>query len=404
MRIAIDATPIGVKTTDKGGIYRYVWGLLSGLTKIDSSNEYVAFFNFFRRSHLPHFNKASSYLNNKGFNIRKASIPSRIWNLDIIPADIFTGRIDVYHGLFSVVPPLIKGKIVVTIHDLRSIYFKESFNQEWIDILKQKDNDIFFECLKDYECRINFFKEMRKRLKRSAKRSDLIITPSRFSKQNIAELLDVPEGKIRIIYHGISPILYKREDTNRKKEVLRKYRISRRFLLYVGKIDPLKNLLLLMDVFKRVRENLDVNLVMVGPKGWFYHVIKKRIDELDLGRYVMATDFISDEELSILYKEAAVFILPSLYEGFGIPVIEAMACGTPVVCSNVCCLPEVVQDAGILVDPHSIEGFVEAATQVIKDRQLRRRLTKRGLLRAKEFSWEKTASETLKVYKEAYQS
>jgi glycosyltransferase involved in cell wall biosynthesis len=193
--------------------------------------------------------------------------------------------------------------------------------------------------------------------------------------------------------------------------VRQKYDLPERFILYVGTIEPRKNLTALLEAYAALMERLsvcdlrpalsDVRLVIVGKKGWLYEGFFRRLHELGLEDRVLFTGYVPDEDLPAIYSAADLFVFPSLYEGFGLPVLEAMACGTPVIASNASSLPEVAGEAGIMIAPHDVRGLAEAMERLLMDKQLRAELRARGLERAKQFTWERAAAMTLEVYQDA---
>ena len=155
----------------------------------------------------------------------------------------------------------------------------------------------------------------------------------------------------------------------------------------------------LVEAFKLIKEEFpEYKLVIVGELSWFYEVLMKKIERLKLQKDIIFTGYLEDQTLCCFYQNASIFVFPSLYEGFGIPVLEAMACGTPVVASNVCSLPEVVKDNGILVNPYDVEDIANGIYKVLKDNNLRQKLIKKGLCYVKDFSWEKSAQKHIEVY------
>jgi glycosyltransferase involved in cell wall biosynthesis len=183
--------------------------------------------------------------------------------------------------------------------------------------------------------------------------------------------------------------------------VLERYQLSQPYILYVGSIEPRKNLLRLLQAYARLRKDLPGwKLVLVGARNaWKSTPISEEMRKLNLAPWVQLTGYIPEEDLPALYNGAGLFAFPSLYEGFGLPVLEAMACGTPVITSNVSSLPEVAGDAALLVDPYNVEEIAAAMVNVLSDQELSEDLHRRGLERSKEFSWERTAQQTLEVYK-----
>ena len=183
--------------------------------------------------------------------------------------------------------------------------------------------------------------------------------------------------------------------------VCNRYGIRRPFVLCVGAQQSRKNLPRLVAAFARLRADLPTSrLVIVGPTLWRYDGLQEQIQSLGLDDAVQVLGYVPDKDLPALYSAADVFVFPSLYEGFGLPILEAMACGTPVVCSNSTSLPEVANDAALLIEPHDVDGMAGAMQRVLRDADLRVMLRKSGLKRAQDFSWERAAQETVAVYRQ----
>jgi len=231
------------------------------------------------------------------------------------------------------------------------------------------------------------------------KKAEKIITISNYSKRDLIECLKIPEEKIRVIYLGVDHQIFKPSS--------KKIKFNFPYLLFVGSEQPRKNFPLLLRAFKKIREERkfkDLKLIKVGKAGGREADFRKKtikvIKELNLTQEVIFAEFIPTEDLVVYYSNAQCLILPSLYEGFGLPSIEAMACGCPVIVSNRTALPEIVGEAGIIVDPANFEEIAGAIEKVILDKELKEVLKEKGFRRAQEFSWEKTGQETLKVYQE----
>jgi glycosyltransferase involved in cell wall biosynthesis len=229
--------------------------------------------------------------------------------------------------------------------------------------------------------------------------ADAIIAVSRHTKRDIIELYGAPAQKIHVIYEGIderfSPV-----DAAGVKAVRQKYGIERPYLLMVGTLEPRKNHGAALRSLARLKaEGFPHCLVIAGGHGWLFDPIQSLVGELGLVADVIFTGRVPDEDLPALYSGADCFLMPSLYEGFGFPVLEAMACGTPVVCSNVSSLPEVAGDAALLVAPSDVQGMHLAIERLVNDPKLRQELSRRGLAQSSQFSWRRAAEETLDIYR-----
>lgn len=365
MRIAIDASTISTQ----GGPRTYVLGLLEALLKFDQENEYTIFYN--DRSHLGRFPGA-----------REVVLPgkkplARLWREHLLlPAACRRERIDLLHCPKSAIPFRSPCPVVVTLHDLIP--------------LKHPETEKFAAQL-----------YWRLQIPIAARRSDFIITDSEHARNEIMADFNVPAERIRAIMLGFDPAMGGKQDQPTGRKVLDRYNLPDDYILYVGTIQPRKNLATLIEAFHLLKRDRSVphKLVIVGRKGWLYDQLFKRIRELGLDNEILFTGFVPDEELPFIYGQAAAFVYLSLFEGFGLPPLEAMACGVPVITSNTTSLPEVVGDAGMTLPPTDVGRVSEALRQILGDEALAKTMRQKGLKRARLFSWEATARETLGVYK-----
>jgi len=229
---------------------------------------------------------------------------------------------------------------------------------------------------------------------------DKIITISECTKKDIVKFYKIPEDKIKVILLAPDPI-YQPLSHDIIAPILSKYGVCAPYILYVGSLEPRKNIQTLIQGFANIKKRgLNHKLIIVGNKKWEYSKLIRIVAESGLHNDVIFTGYLPDEDLPALYNGADLFVYPSLYEGFGLPPLEAMACGTPVITSNTSSLPEVVGNAGIKVDPQDVDQLSDAIYHVLTDENLRLSLIEKGLERSKQFSWERTATETWKVYDE----
>lgn len=400
MKICIEATPIGIKTTDRGGVYRYISSLIEGLSAIDHRNEYTLFYNFFRREHARFFRENTDALKvGDNFSVRISRFPNRLQRIMEPPAELLAGRFDVFHGCFDHLRPILSGKGVVTIHDIRYLEeIDDPYNSRWIDIIRASSPTPDFH-INDLLNRQRLFSHLRADIKKTIGRSAIVITVSEFSKKRIIDKLGTPPEKVRVIYHGVDR-QFVPQGQDAVKNVLQKYRITAPYVLYTGKFEPLKNIERILEAFQKVAFRADIRLVMAGPVNWFYYVVRRKVSELKIEDRVVFTDFVPNDEMAGLYSGASVFVSPSLYEGFGLPLLEAMACGVPVVTSNICSIPEVVGDAAVFADPYSADDIAGAVTMCLENEGLRADLVRKGMDRVRSFTWEDTARRTLRVYSE----
>ncbi|HYN87615.1 MAG TPA: glycosyltransferase family 1 protein [Ardenticatenaceae bacterium] len=234
----------------------------------------------------------------------------------------------------------------------------------------------------------------------AARQATRIIAVSETSKRDIVRLLGAPEEKVSVIYEAAGPAFRRRPEAE-VAEVLRRHSLRRPYILYVGTIEPRKNLVRLVRAYARLRASgRREMLVLVGALGWGYEPLFAEIERLGIGDSIVHLGFVPQEELVALYNGAALFVFPSLYEGFGLPPLEAMACGTPVITSSTSACAELAGDAAVLVDPSDETALADAMGRVLGDATLREELSARGLIHAGKFSWQLTAAQTMKVYSE----
>jgi len=265
--------------------------------------------------------------------------------------------------------PLIHPRSVVTVHDLGYIYYPQAhrpFDRLYLDLSTRFNASV----------------------------ASQIIADSEATKNDLVQEYRVPEERITVVYPGcnLEPVI----DESGWGRVRERYHLPDEYILHLGTLHPRKNILRLLEAFQSLtRDFPDLHLVLAGKKGWLYKEILYKAE--GLGGRVHFPGYIASEDLPLLLRGARLFILPSLYEGFGFPILEAMAAGTPVVCSNASALPEVAGDAALLFDPHDVETMTEASKRVLENEGLRAELVERGLERVKVFSWERCARETLSV-------
>lgn len=292
-----------------------------------------------------------------------------------LPRILRRHRIDLLHSPHFVLPLFGPCATVATIHDVIYLACKED--------------------LPSWAGRVYY----RGMMAASARKADRIITVSEFSKADIVRFLKVDPARIEVVYSGVSPAFQPVQDQSRIGQVRRRHGISREFILYAGIYKPRKNHAgLLRAMQKLIANGISAQLVIAGSMDEGRASLEKLAAELKIADSVIFTGFINDSDLAALYSAARVYACPSLYEGFGFTVLEAMACGAPVVCSNATSLPEIAGDAALFADPNNPDEFAHALARVFSDDELRSRLIARGHENCRRFSWQNAAVRTIAVY------
>ena len=370
MRIGIDISQVVYGT----GVSRYTSELVRYLLELDKKNQYFLFAGVWRqRKKVENFLKN---LKNKGYKFQSKivlfppKVADFVWNrLHIFPIERFTGPLNLFHSSNWAQPPA-SCPIVTTVHDLTPLKYPQAFDKSAIVSFKR---NLYW-------------------VKKQAK--FIIVDSKRTRKDLIREGFN--EEKIKVIYLGVSKKFKPVKDKKKIEEIKKKYGIKGDYILSVGTLEPRKNTKRVIDVFTQLTAH-NSQLVLVGKHGCG-NQSKSQITNHK--SQIIFTGFIPDTDLPSLYSGAKLFVYPSLYEGFGLPVLEAMACGCPVITSNVSSLPEVAGNAALLVNPKSTKEIKKAMEKLLTSEKLRKSLVKKGLTQAKKFSWKKTARQTLEVYKE----
>jgi glycosyltransferase involved in cell wall biosynthesis len=370
MRIGLDARLLYYQ---QAGIAQYTQRLLTALAEIDHQNDYLVLQSRKDRRRLvgaPNFRRHPLW-----------TPPHHRWEQLTLPLELAPLRLDVLHAP-DFIPPLRRNcRAVITVHDLAFLLFPALLTAESQRYYGQ--------------------------IRRAVHSAEAIIAVSASTKRDLIEHTGAPTDKITVVYEAAGPAFRPVTDATALAAVRQKYDLPEEFVLFVGTIEPRKNLVTLLKAWANViadcaianRKSQIANwtLVIGGKPGWLYEEILAQAREL--GTAVQFIGGVLPEDLPALYSAARLFVLPSLYEGFGLPVLEAMACGTPVVCSRASSLPEVAGDAALLVEPHDVDGLAAALQRALSDEALRRQMIARGLAQAARFSWAKAARETLAVYR-----
>ncbi|MCZ6799628.1 MAG: glycosyltransferase family 1 protein [Nitrospirae bacterium] len=364
MRIGIDVSPA---LSPHGGVSNYVRHLLSALLELGNSDEFVAYIS--KNTRKPHsLPKWESFPNLKLERIKTFSFarPSKVDSMDLFHGTNFKAQAQGRHGY------------VLTIHDL------------WLDRFPQYSKKLLGQPLS--------FKRTRERVKRASR----VIAVSQFTAQEVRDLYGVEPEKITTIHHGVSNNFFPDPDRDRLTILQQKYHLpSSPYILFVGGADPRKNHRPLFQAFAHNhRLQKTYHLVAVGNSRVRDASLHETCRTLGISEKVSCIEVVPKEDLRLLYSHADVFVFPSRYEGFGFPVLEAMACGVPVITSRGSALPEVAGDAALFFDPNNVEELGEAISCVLENAEVKTELRTRGPARAKQFSWEQTALKTMNVYRD----
>jgi glycosyltransferase involved in cell wall biosynthesis len=368
MRIALDAIPL---VAAKTGIGHYTDALAESLARLHSGNQYDL---------LSPFDFSFDFAGDRPLNLNKQFIPVRRifrkWWLLGLPALLRIYQTDVFHGTNYCVPVFAPCPTVVTIHDLS--LFNQSHTHEAENVKRGK-----------------------RRIPIMARRASMIIAPSEWTKKEVIERLGVRPEKVRVIYEAARKEM-KPLPHHLCQDALNKHQIRRPYLLYVGTIEPRKNLLTMINAFDELLRTTPhrIQLVMCGGRGWLCDEVFQLVEKLKLQDSVRFTGYVEDADLPALYSAAEAFVYPSYYEGFGLPPLEAMACGAPVITSDVSSLPEVVGKAGLTHAPDDARALTGAMARLLGDETVREHFRREGFIQASQFSWDRAARETQAVYEE----
>ncbi len=365
MRISIDYT---AAVRQRAGIGRYTRGLIGALARVDAENRYTLL--------MPHdarFMDSALQLGQcSNFRLARAPLNEKLlvtmWQrLSLpLPVEMFTGAADIFYSPDFVLPPTRAKKKILTVHDLSFMRVPETAvpNLKWY---------------------------LEGAVPRAVKRADLIFADSDATRADLFELFGAMPERVQTLYSGVEPMFCRVTDPGMLEQTRAQYLLDKPFILSVGTIEPRKNLARLIEAYAHLPQRKDFDLVLAGGQGWMHGDIYHAPEKFGVGDSVRFLGFVPDRNLPALYSLATLVAYPSLYEGFGLPVLEALACGAPVVTSNTSSLPEVAGDAALMVDPRDTDALTAALARVLDDAQLRTDLARRGLNQARKFSWEASA-------------
>jgi len=379
LRIGIDISTL----LDHGpniGAGRYIINLIRSLLEIDKKNTYILTGRYTSPDHA-----GAVYALGKNFKNRRIEFklfrtsPKKLglWDRLRFPPIEFLGfRADMLHCPDYLIPPTLNRNIILTIHDLAFIRFPE-FNFDWF--------------IKKYTCEV----------KKNARAAKKIIADSLSTKKDIIKFFKMEPARVKVIYLAADGIFKKLSEKERNTNILKKYGINKKYILSVGTIEPRKNFISLIKAFNYIKQKdagSDYKLVIAGGTGWKSEAIYRERETSPYAKDILFIGRVPDRNLTQIYNQAELFVYPSLFEGFGLPPLEAMSCGLPVIASDSSSLKEVVGDAGILVPAGDNKELQKQIMRILKNAETRKALKKKSLTRAKKFTWANTAERTLEVY------
>ena len=364
MRIAIDVRSTLKK--EKAGIGYYTLNLINALAKIDKENSYYLY------SKIKFFS-----LDKKPPILPSQNFKHKIDRFDLGPPRLLK-NIDIFHtSSFDIKPP--KGaKFIITVHDIIPKVFPQGHTKDAIEKLDAS-------------------------LKHVLLSADFIVADTQSTFNDLTKYYPHEcAHKLRVVYPGVGEefVVLPKNAKNLYNRIFLKYNIYSNYIIYIGTLEPRKNITGLIKAYHSLKSRYSIKqqLVIAGMKGWMYEDIFKLVDELGLNKEIIFTGYIPREELKIFYNFADLSVYPSFYEGAGLPVLEAFKCGCPVVTSNISSMPEFAGDAAMLIDPNNVDFIAEGIHKILSNPELRSSLIEKGLKRAKEFTWERTAQQMLSVF------
>lgn len=365
MRIGIDAHSVGMGA---GGNETHYENLLRWLARVDDRNEYVFYFS--------HLNDAqmATYAPGPRFTATRLAAKSSVLRVaTLLPWAARRDRLDVFQAQY-VLPPALGCKTLLTVADIAYEHFPASFPP-----------------LQALRCKLT--------IPNSIRRADHVLTVSQFSKRDIATRYHVDPDKITVTYHGADAIFRPLDRAASRAEVEKRYGVSGPFILYVGRVQARKNVPRLVEGFAQLKQRGAAHkLLIVGPKDYQFDQLLRTIERTQAAQDIVFTGYVPAEELPVLFNAGELFVYPSLFEGFGLPVVEAMACGTPVITSRGSSLEEVAGDAAWLIDPYETESLTAGLEKLLGDPALRAAFARKGLERSKHFSYEAAARQVMQLY------
>lgn len=378
MRIGIDCrTILNPEKGEGAGIGHYTYQLVRHLLKIDKKNDYFLFFDrTVQERRLVKFKQENVRIKFFPF-IQYAKFMPGGYSHFLASAFLGRHKLDVFHSPTLSLPQSYRAPSVVTAHDLTVYKFPKLYTDKQSTFLKTI-------------------------IPLAVKQAKKIIAVSQSTKKDLSEIFGVENEKIKVIYHGLDERFFRKSKSEEIDNIKTKFKIKSNYLLFLGTLESRKNIIRIIEAYERLREkiNYQYQLVLAGAPGFNFKEIKQKIDKSKYKEDIILPGYIKADDLDPLFEKAKIFVFPTLYEGFGLPVLEAMANGVPVVTSNISSLPEIAEGNAILVDPLNVADITQALFDLLTKPELWQKISQCGKERAKKFNWDKSAQETLNLYQE----
>jgi len=382
LRIGIDISTLLNHGPDIGA-GRYIINLIKSLLTIDKKNIYVLTGRYVSETNIGAVYDMTKDFKESRVELKLYKTSQKklgLWDrLGFPPLEFLGFKADMLHCPDYLIPPTLNKNIILTIHDLAFIRFPE-FNFEW------------------------FIKKYTRDVRRNAHISKKIIADSKSTKNDIVKFFKIDPRKIDVVYLA-ADMTFKTLSSNRiDKNILKKYKIDKKYILSVGTIEPRKNLITLIKAFNHLKQksiSFNYKLVIAGRTGWKSEATYREKDKSPFKEDILFIGRVPDSDLVQIYNQAELFVYPSLFEGFGLPPLEAMSCGLPVIAFNNSSLKEVIGDSGILIPPEDGAELEKQILYILENKEIKRRLKKKSVLKANQFSWIRTAGKTLDIYRKA---
>jgi len=402
MKIGIDASR--ANRDFKTGTEWYSYYLINNLIEIDKENKYILYTD---KPFSENFLNDLNLEKNKHAKVKVLKWPFKFfWTLGRLSLEMIVSRPDVLFVPAHVMPLFFPRKSITTIHDIAFVRDECLYNKDVVDFnsgLIKKIVRILISIFTRGKCRLKSSDYLNWSTKFALKRVKKIISVSNFTKKEILSHYKIKEDKISVVYNGFIDSLYKKIDNQEEiKNVLFSYGLNNPYFLYVGRIEKKKNISLLIkafSIYKERNKDSEEKLILVGNIGFGYDEIKYMISEYDLFNDIVMLGWIDEKDMPYIFSGAKAFVFPSLYEGFGIPILQAMACGVPVIASDIDVLREVGGDSPLFFNPRDENDLCSKMELVIKDEEMTKKMVSNGFARSKNFSWRKCAEETLREIK-----